>query len=154
MKTRPIAFLLLLASFALGGCATTTTPGAAKIVRFVPVSAPVVEAVATDAAKAHGYTQMKDGRWQWALFGKKDPVVGLIPVEGEASFSIRFSMLFEAVNDAATRIVVEPVIATKKFGSDDFNEKPLGPGYGGRPEIIAMLDNAVAEAQSIAAGKK
>ena len=155
MKTNPIASILGLAAvLALVGCATVQTPEASRIVRFVPVAASVVKPVAVEQAKIHGYTLQPDGRWQSTIISKKDPIIGLVPTQGDPTLAIRFAMTFEEVNPNATRLVIDPVIAIKKPASSRYNEIPLGTGDSERLKILAVVDATEAEAQTISAEKR
>ena len=154
MKTNPIASILGLAvTLALVGCATVQTLEASRIVRFVPVAASVIKPVAAEQAKIHGYTLQTDGRWQSTIISKKDPIIGLVSVQGDPTLAIRFAMTFEEVNTKATRLVIDPVIAIKKPFSSTYQERPLGTGDSERQKILAVVDATEAEAETIAAQK-
>ncbi|MBM3851599.1 MAG: hypothetical protein FJ399_00425 [Verrucomicrobia bacterium] len=136
----------MAAALALAGCVGGPSAAEARIVRFVPVPAALVEAAATSEALARGFSRLPDGRWQWVVARKKDPILGVVAVEGDPPLVIRYALKCEAVTEEATRVVLEPVAALKTMLRADYRETPLGAGARG--ELAAMLDVALAEAQA------
>jgi hypothetical protein len=140
---------IILATLAVGilgfaGCAAPTAETSA-IVRHVNATESATRAAVTKAAAVHGYHELTPGLFQKTILRQRDPILGLIPVDGEPQAALAFRVTYQT-NETGTLVTVAPVMQFKHLTNDGYRERNLPVNSPDRAELVDMIDRIASEA--------
>ena len=114
------------------------------IVRQAHATSDKLRAAVKKSAEEHGYREIAPDVFQKTIMRQRDPLLGLVPIEGEPQMALAFRASYQT-NETGTLISVAPVLQLKHLTDGGYRERSLLSNSPDRGELVDMIDRITSE---------
>jgi hypothetical protein len=147
-RTLSIGLSLWLSVAILAGCGEVSKEPA-TIDRFVEAPRTDLVAAFEKSATARGYSPVAGGAWQKIMSYRKDPILGVVQISDDPAGAMWLVPEFVSVTPTASRIKLAPQTMQWLWPVAEKKWLYWSVGTWGHNEAVAIVDSAVAEAQTV-----